>query len=326
MRRSPAQTYHDIFKEQVGFEYLRNKLKLKNIQAENSLYENFPGAKRIFNDKKVSLKNIREHSARLLGAGILSGSFLLGTPSATMTLTEPHEIYDYSDLKDAFNNLKVRNQILTDVLKKLLPDVTRPLSRNEEKVLEYVIKDVTGVSVRASLESEHLNTSFGMIGAEQHLKRFPGDNITGHGDDKYKISGLAPGLGAWGYFAKSKENLTPSLEETEKWYAVVQTLYLPDWNTRQPYLKNWYKYRKVMIINVENGNAVVCAIGDSGPAAWTGKHYGGSPEVMDFLGGAKYKKGKVLVLFVDDPENKIPLGPVEYGKIPSLENTLLNII
>ena len=32
-------------------------------------------------------------------------------------------------------------------------------------------------------------------------------------------------------------------EEKEKWYAVVQTLYLPDWNRRQPYLKNWYKHK-----------------------------------------------------------------------------------
>lgn len=326
MGRQPAQTYHDIFKEKVGFEYLRNKLKLKNFQEEKTLYENFPRAKRIFDERKVSIKNIRAHSAKLLGAGILSGSFLLGTPSATKSLPQPHEIFNYSDLNDAFADLKIKTQILTDTFEKLLPDSVRPLSRNEEKILEYVVKDLTGIAVKASLEGEHLNTTFGMIGAEQHLRRFPGDNILIHGDDQYKKSDLAPGLGAWGYFSKSKESLTPSLEEAEKWYAVVQTLYLPDWSTRQPYLKNWYKYRKVMIINVENGNAIICSIGDSGPAAWTGKHFGGSPEVMDYLGGVKYKKGKVLVLFVDDPENKIPLGPVEYGKIPSLENTLSSII
>lgn len=325
MKRSPAQTYHDIFKEKIGFEYLRNKLKVKNFQEENSFYENFPRARKVISEKKIDFKDIRAHSAKILGAGILSGSFLLGTPSATKSLPEPHEIYDYSDLKDAFNNLKVKNQILTDVFKKLLPETARPLSRNEEKVLEYVVKDVTGVSVKASLEGEHLNTTFGLIGAEQHLKRFPGDSMSSHGDDKYYASGMAPGLGAWGYFAKSKADFSSSLEETEKWYAVVQTLYLPDWNTRQPYLKNWYKYRKVMIINVENGNAVICSIADSGPAAWTGKQYGGSPEVMDYLGGMRYKKGKVLVLFVDDPENKVPLGPVEYGKIAPISSDLLSM-
>ena len=115
------------------------------------------------------------------------------------------------------------------------------------------------------------------------------------------------------------------LGEIEKWYAVVQTLYLPDWNSRQPYLKNWYKYRKVLIVNTKNGNAVVASIADSGPAAWTGKHFGGSPEVMQYLGGSKYKKGPVIVFFVDDPENEVPLGPVDYNIISLPEIALHEI-
>ena len=135
------------------------------------------------------------------------------------------------------------------------------------------------------------------------------------GDNPQEIlkEGIAPGLGAWGYFAYSKGDFTPDLEETERWYGVVQTLYLPDWNSRQPYLRDWYKHRKILMVNTLNGKAVVAAIADSGPAAWTGKHYGGSPEVMDYLGGPRYKKGPVIVFFVDDPENKVPLGPVEYN-------------
>ena len=62
-----------------------------------------------------------------------------------------------------------------------------------------------------------------------------------------------------------------------------------------------------------DARSVVAAIADSGPAMWTGKNFGGSPEVMDYLGGPRYKKGPVIVFFVDDPENKIPLGPVEYN-------------
>ena len=322
MRKSPAQK---LFKEKIDFESLRNKLKLKNNEEENNLFVSFPKVKKALEEKNLSLKQIRQHSAKLIGAGLIGGSFLLSTPSSTLLLPQPHEIYSYPELDKAFSNFKVKNQVLTDALRPILTDVARPLSVNEEKVVEYIVKDTTGIPAKATLEGEHLNTTFGYIGAEQHLKRYPGDGMIGHGDDKYAASGMAPGLGAWGYFALSREALTPSLEETEKWYAVVQTLYLPDWNTRQPYLKNWYKYRKVIIVNVENGNAVVCAIADSGPAAWTGKQFGGSPEVMDSLGGMKYKKGKVLVFFVDDPENKIPLGPVEYGKIPALDNTLLGL-
>ncbi|EKD62424.1 MAG: hypothetical protein ACD_52C00174G0001 [uncultured bacterium] len=35
---------------------------------------------------------------------------------------------------------------------------------------------------------------------------------------------------------------------------------------------------------------------------------------MEYLGGSRYKKGPVLVFFVDDPDNNVPLGPVEYNK------------
>ena len=55
---------------------------------------------------------------------------------------------------------------------------------------------------------------------------------------------------------------------------------------------------------------MVVVLGDSGPALWTGKTFGGSPEVMQYLKRVDgSQKGKVIVLFIDDPENKIALGP-----------------
>jgi hypothetical protein len=86
-------------------------------------------------------------------------------------------------------------------------------------------------------------------------------------------------------------------------------MYLPDWKTETLFLREWYRYRKILILNTQNGNAVVADIADAGPAAWTGKQFGASPEVMDALGGPAYTKGKVIILFVDDPNGSIPLGP-----------------
>jgi len=71
-----------------------------------------------------------------------------------------------------------------------------------------------------------------------------------------------------------------------------------------------------------NGNVVIADIADSGPAAWTGKHFGGSPEVMDYLGGSRYKKGPVVVFFVDDPKNEVPLGPVEYNSVQGIAKSV----
>ena len=57
--------------------------------------------------------------------------------------------------------------------------------------------------------------------------------------------------------------------------------------------------------------AVVAVLGDSGPGTETGKQFGGSPEVMASLGFyPKATRGDVVVLFLDDPADTIPLGPM----------------
>lgn len=309
---------------------VRNKLKLKQFDAQNKFKKSFPEAHKYLKEKGVEVGKLREHSSKLLTAGAAAGTLFL-SPGGTYKLPPPHShilsVLNTDDDKltrpeSPFSPISKR-EYFTQQLNNDLPDTIRPLTTEEEKDLEYLFQDVLGVPAVARLEGQHLNTTYGRIGAEQHLRRYPGDVNENHAPKKGQYGadnpseilkeGMAPGLGAWGYFAQSKADMTPELEEIERWYAVVQTLYLPDWNYNQPHLKNWYKYRKVLIVNTDNGKAVVASIADSGPAAWTGKHYGGSPEVMDYLGGPRYKKGPVVVFFVDDPDNKVPLGPVEYG-------------
>lgn len=297
----------------ISAESLRAKLKLKSFEARNLFTKKHPHAQKFLANKGVDLWRIREHSAKVVSSGALAGALLLNPPADIKYLPSPQEIMDnYTPAVAGLGEKVVKGLVLQESLKEGLPEIVRPLTREEEKHLEQMFGEVLGVKTRATLEGEHLNTTYGYIGAEQHLRRYPGDTIDQHGDKDIQKEGIAPGLGAWGYFANSKAEMSPDLIEKEKWYAVVQTLYLPDWNKRQLYLKNWYKYRKVLIINTKNGNAVIADIADSGPAAWTGKHYGGSPEVMNHLGGPRYKKGAVVVFFVDDPDNKVPLGPVVY--------------
>ena len=67
----------------------------------------------------------------------------------------------------------------------------------------------------------------------------------------------------------------------------------------------------MLVVNPLTGQAVVSDIADAGPAVWTGKHLGGSPEVMHFLGFADGpRKGAVLYFFINDLDDKIPLGPI----------------
>lgn len=322
MRKLPAQTYENKKSRKDGFESLRAKIKLKHLEARRKLFHKYPHVERFFQEKGIDVGKIREHSAKLIGAGAIAGALLLVPPDTPKSLPSPHEIIEKMKLKKLdiakkeYTLGKVKetsNNDLVEIFKRILPSNPRPLAREEEKILEQIFHEILGIPARASLEGEHLNTTYGFIGAEQHLRRFPGDNIRLHSSENALKEGMALGLGAWGYLARSRKDLTKELKEIEKWYAAVQTFYLPDWKKRQPYLKDWYKYRKVLIVNTQNGKAVIAAIADSGPAAWTGKHFGGSPEVMYYLGGTEYKKGPVILFFVDDPENKIPLGPVVYN-------------
>jgi hypothetical protein len=295
---------------------LRDRLKFKNLETKNSFNQRYPHALEILKSKGIDLGRIREKSAKVISASSLAGALFLAPPSLAATLPPPSDVVPKIKTQGEKDiPIKTPRDLLLEKLSQILPQKIRPLSKSEEKNLEVVFQNIIGIKAKATLEGEHLNTSYGLIGAEQHLYRYPGDTLSQHGSGDILQEGIAAGLGGWGYFARSKKELTPSLIEAEKWYAAVQTLYLPDWNLRLKYLANWYKYRKVLIVNTNNGNAVVAAIADAGPAAWTGKSFGGSPEVMNSLGGPKYKKGPVVLFFVDDPENKIPLGPVEYNKL-----------
>ena len=300
---------------QLSFDDLRERLKLKKLTEQATFSKNFPAATKFFKNRNTDLGKIRDHSIKLIGSGLVTGSILLThLQGIDEVLPSPQSVIEKLNSQIASTS-KASQKLLLESLKELLPSKVGPLSREQEKALERVFEKTLNIPVRATLEGEHLNTVYGYVGAEQHLKRYPGDFLSQHsGDLAILRSRIAPGLGAWGYFAQSKAQLSEDLIEKEKWYTVVQTLYLPEWNRRVGYLRDWYRYRKVLIVNTKNGNAVVASIADSGPAAWTGKHYGGSPEVMEYLGGSRYKKGPVLVFFVDDPDNNVPLGPVEYNK------------
>jgi hypothetical protein len=303
-------------KVKIDPELFRQKLKLKNLQTKANFTNRYKAATSALKDADLDLTHIRRHSGKIISAGALAGSLMVISPDAAGELihSPKNAVAKAIDFATPVPSISKRAQLVSE-LNQTLPQTPGPLTREQEKHLEQVFNETIGINSKATLEGEHLNTTHGLIGAEQHLRRYPGDSLANHGSKEDQAEGIAPGLGAWGYFAPSKDQLTSDLVETEKWYAVVQTMYVDGWNTRQPHLKNWYKYRKVLIVNTDNGKAVVAAIADSGPAMWTGKTSGGSPEVMNYLGGPRYKKGPVVIFFVDDPNNEIPLGPVEYNNV-----------
>jgi hypothetical protein len=312
MSHDPPGTTNKINEGKIDPEFLRNKLKLKSLEARRSLFEKYPHVEKFFAEKGLDLSRIREHSAKIITTGALTGTLLFTPPGIAQGVPALANIVKNISSFEGVSSSIPQQETLLSSIKQILPQKVGALDRIQEKTLEKVFKEIMGIDTKANLEGEQLNNTYGYIGAEQHLARYSGDSMAVHPKVTQLDEGMAPGLGAWGYVPADKET----------WYAVVQTLYLPDWAKRQPYLRDWYKHRKVLIVNTINGNAVVAAIADSGPAAWTGKHYGGSPEVMNYLGGARYKKGPVVLFFVDDPKNQVPLGPVDYNKVEALGLTM----
>ncbi len=242
-----------------------------------------------FAAKKQLLEN-HPAAAKLLTSGVLAGSLLfsgVSTPSfvsyhptpKTISITTPYHLQ--SSLKE--------------MLSQILPKEIRTLNHEEEEKVSLALEKTLGLKAKASLEGNKLNDDYGRMGAEQHLARYPGDFV----------ENMAPGLGGWGYVSDP---------EIEKYYVAVQTLYLPNWKTDTKKLSDWYRFRKVVVVNPKNGKTIVAAVADAGPSDWTGKKFGGSPEVMAYLGiNYGMQNHPVVLFFLDDPQKQIPLGPVEYN-------------
>lgn len=267
----------------------------------------FPSAKKYFSKTFLLANALREKSSR-----ILAGAGLVG---AIITMPAPHNFSPtespvVNTSQTTTNTINSKQKVLGS-LHEILPHQPSKLTGDVLKEVEKLLSESTGIKATGVLEDQSLNHNLGYIGFEQHLKRYPGDTLSQH--DEIQEAGMAPGLGAFGYFAKDSQQFTTRDYLREKYYCVVQTLYLENWNRDHRQLKDWYAFRKMLVVNPVNGNAAVCVIGDAGPANWTGKQFGGSPEIMQSLDLNKGpRKGLILMLFIDDPENKVPLGPVNY--------------
>lgn len=284
------------------FEYLKNRWTERRHALNKTLWEKH----------KESLEWLQHQSKQML-VGSMAGMIILSQPSVTAAMAQqlpPTEIRT----EDKTVVEPVNKDQLIVQLASALPKEIQPLSGEEEKKSIDILQNGFHLKLAAEMQGKRLNRNYGYIGAEQHLTRYAGDTMDSHldtSDPKIYSSGMAPGRGAWGYFADSREAMTAKDIEREKYYIAVPTFLAPGYMDNVKDYYQFFKYRKMLMVNPENGKACVVVIGDSGPAAWTGKHAGGSPEVMLYLerkdGAAK---GPVLYFFIEDPDDKVPLGPI----------------
>lgn len=251
-----------------------------------------------------------QKNAKHFALSSLAGILLLITPANNLQLPLLKTVKEQPVVPDLNN----QERFLVD-LTDTVPAEVRELTPQEEATIAAILSEHTGMKVAPSLQGIRLNRTYGYIGKEQHLARYPGDTIAAHIDNPNNAAqvisdGMAPGLGGWGYFMTNGQ-FTPEDAQREKYYIAVQTFLAPGWSQNVASYSAFFKWRKMLVVNPQNGKALVAVIGDAGPAVWTGKSLGGSPEVMQYLervDGAG--KGPVLYFFIDDPNNQVPLGPV----------------
>ena len=265
---------------------------------------------KIMNKKQTtSLKN----GSQQLVAGIaVASQMAMMNPQIRNELLVDKAVYAKTDQeKNDDLALDLSATEYQEIIAKLNSFVNGPAGHLETETqlyLEQQLSMILGFDVRHELEGKKLNHSIGIMGAEQHLMRYPNDSLDQH--DAFREAGLAPKRGAFSWFTEAGE-LTQEAILKEKYYFAVQLMYLPNWNQDYPELKPWYKYRKMIMINPSEQVAVVGVVADAGPAAWVQKQFGGSPEVIrEGKVWSNNSRGRVILLFVDDPEDKIPLGPI----------------
>lgn len=291
----------------INIGQLRKRLNRHAEHSRTRFHVRHPHAVVHLAKKGLSIGKLREHATKLLASGVVAGGLMLASP--TMHYLPQPDMTKIAELP-----LHQRELLFSEELKHMLPENPSQLTPAQEEIVGNLTKTYWNIVATSRLDGNYLNHAYGFIGAEQHLPRYPGDRAALH--DAYVQAGITPGRGAWGYFAPSQKALTPDLIQKEKYYVAVQTLYIPDWNKRFKELRDWYKYRKVLVVNPVNGKVMVACIADAGPASWTGKQFGGSPEVMGYLNLKDGRqRGKVFILFVDDPEDRLTLGPIGYNEL-----------
>jgi hypothetical protein len=173
--------------------------------------------------------------------------------------------------------------------------------------LEQQLGDLLGFQIATKLQNQQLLHSYGTIRALPHLKRSPTDTHEAHDYSRASFCDKRSYFG-WLHQHTSAQS-SPELHE--KYYLAFPFYLLPDWQTQSASYKKWFALRKVVVVNPHEQRAVVASVLNCYDFGYTKYQFGGSPELI--IQGKCWSPrslGKVLVFFVVDELDQVPLGPV----------------
>lgn len=301
-------------KETDHFKALSTHLEKK----KSSVLEEFKGKHKeaIAWGKKKGIKpaEIAQKGAKGLAAGIATSAMVLSAGVAPTGQIPAKDLEPKKEISKQISDPEIKSSIKAreDVTAKV-KNILKVTNLSDEKQMEKILSKILKTSVKAELDGIRLNATYGSMGYESHLSRYPGDNISTHFQSnveakRFSKTSMAGGSGAWGYIAPGRKALTQKDIDREKYYLVAQTWLSPNWGTAD--VKQWFRHRKMVVVNPQNGHVAVGVLEDAGPEESTGRKFGGSPEIFEELD--LFSTGpNVLMYFVDDPKDQIPLG--RYG-------------
>ncbi len=289
------------------------RLKREYAQAKTDFKKKHKDFYQWLQDRELDFEDFPRLTKQLVAAVSLASQIATSQPVEAQ-VQQQLSVIQKKQKNDLLSTISA--QELEEIMQKMIGYVNGEaghLPEQEELYLEQQLTDMLGFEVSAELENHRLNHSLGIMGGEQHLRRFSTDTLSEH--DAYQEAGMAPNRGAFGWFTENGQ-LTEEAIQKEKYYFAVQTLYLPDWNSNYQELKPWYKFRKMIVVNPADRMAVVGVVGDAGPAMWVKKQFGGSPEIIrEGKIWSPKARGKVILMFVDDPDDRVPLGPIDLEEL-----------
>ncbi len=320
------------------FRHIRRAALSHHKTVVRSFHKSHRHARRLMQRHQVVLHKVRDHSLRTaavasLSTGLLATPALLAHTAQVQAQGEQPDIQKTLDANSSFAqpvvtdfptfgtslNTESKRTVFADRINKVAPEGTSNLTTDQSAAVSQVIKETFNILATDQLEGVKLKDSRGIMAGEQHLPLYPGDKVTNFyrnritgeiADPTASQTGMVPGKPSYMSGARSASEVTKQDVDREQWYVAVQTFLVQGFQQNPNKFYNFFKFRKMLAINQKTGQAIVVDISDAGPSQFTGRIFGGNNPVLIGLGLGEVRTGNILMLFVDDPNDTIPLGPL----------------
>jgi hypothetical protein len=170
----------------------------------------------------------------------------------------------------------------------------------DQLYFEQQLGDMLGMTISAQLDSYSLPDTIAHSLSLPHFKTHPTDKLSQH---SLQEAGLSPTRPSFGW-------LTDKSSHLETFGIAIPLHKLDEWSSRRQEYLEWFKHRKVLVINPSRQLAAVGAIINSAPAHVQRFQVGLSPELVRATQAWHPEtKGKLALFLVDEAAGNVPLGP-----------------